>query len=66
MGDPRQAALDMVQQNKADIEATWLRYFANGGNADQIDFEACVYGLLDLDEYDARILSWAVEEISAL
>lgn len=65
MDDPRQAALDMVQQDETDIFTIWLRYFAYGGNADELDFEAGIYGLLDLDEYDALILSCAVEEISA-
>ncbi|UKA76176.1 hypothetical protein [Arthrobacter sp. FW306-07-I] len=65
MGDPRQAALDMVQRDEIDIFTIWLRYFAYGGDADELDFEAGIYGLLGLDEYDALILSWVVEELSA-
>lgn len=55
----------MVQQDRTSIENLWLRYFANGGNAGPLDFEAYIYGLLDPDEYDALILFWAVEEVSA-
>lgn len=65
MADPRQAALHMLQQNETDVFTIWLRYFANGGNADELDFEAYIYGLVDMDEYDALILSWAVEDVSA-
>lgn len=65
MDDPRQAALDLVQRDQASIDMIWLSYFANGGNADPLDFEAYIYGLLDPDEYDPLILSWAVEEVSA-
>jgi len=64
MEDPRGTALGMVQQDHVSIDCLWLRYFANGGDADPLDFEAYVYGLLELDEYDDLILSWAVEEVS--
>jgi len=54
----------MVQQDKTSIDHLWLRYFANGGNADPVDFEAYLHGLLDADEYDTLILSWALEDVS--
>lgn len=64
MNDPRQTALEMVRQDKTSIDDLWIRYFANGGNADPVDFEAYIHGLLDADEYDPAILSWAVDDIS--
>ncbi|MEE9098381.1 hypothetical protein [Pseudarthrobacter phenanthrenivorans] len=63
MEDPRETARGMVQQDHVSIDCLWLRYFANGGDADPLDFEAYIYGLLELDEYDDLILSWAVEEV---
>ena len=65
MADPRREALEMVQQDKTSIDLLWLRYFANGGNAEPLDFEAYIYGLLDPDEYDPLVLSWAIEDITA-
>jgi len=64
MEDPREKALEMVQQDQISIDSLWLRYFANGGDAGPLDFEAYVYGLLDLAGSDALILSWAVDEVS--
>ena len=64
MNDPRQTALEMVQQDKTSIDDLRIRYFANGGNADPVDFEAYIHCLLDADEYDPAILSWAVDDIS--
>jgi hypothetical protein len=64
MNDPRQTALEMVQQDKTSIADLWLRYFANGGNADPVDFEAYLHGLLDADECDMLILSWALDDVS--
>ena len=31
--NPRQVALEMVQQDEASLDKLWLRNFANGGNA---------------------------------
>ncbi|MFC8523938.1 MULTISPECIES: hypothetical protein [Micrococcaceae] len=54
----------MLQQNTASIEQLWLRYYANGGNADPLEFEAYIYGLLPHDDLDALILSWAIEDVA--
>jgi hypothetical protein len=54
----------MLQQNTASIEQLWLRYYANGGNADPLEFEAYIYGLLLPDDLDVLILSWAIEDVA--
>lgn len=65
MKDPRQATLELLQKNRTSIELLWLRYYANGGTADPLEFEAYIYGLLGPACCDAQILSWAVEDVAA-
>ena len=40
-----------------------MKYFAMGGNADCVAFEAYLYGLVDPVRNDAVILSWVVDEV---
>ena len=63
MEDPRTAVLALIQQNKASLDRIWLRYWANGGSQSPLDFDGYVHGLLDPDENDSLILSWALEEV---
>lgn len=63
MEDPWLAALALVQCRAASIEDLWMRYFAKGGDAGSVEFEAYLYGLLDPATHEALILSWVVDEV---
>lgn len=64
MEDLRFAVLALVQEKSVTIEDLWMHYFAKGGDADSLGFEAYIYGLLDLAERDALILSWVIDELA--
>ncbi len=63
MNDPRTAAQTMLLQDPDWFEDLWLRYWANGGNADKFDFEAYVHRLCELDLFDLQILIWALQDL---
>lgn len=65
MEDPRQAALDLMKQQKVSVNSLWLSYWAHGGNSLPLDFEAYLHGVLDPDEHDPIILCWVLEEVVA-
>jgi len=56
----------MLQQNDTTMDELWLKYWANGGSAGVEEFDAYLQGLQDRDDYDKKILAWAVEEVAAL
>lgn len=43
----------------------WMRYWANGGEAQQFEFEAYLHGLYELDPFDLEVLTWVLEELDA-
>jgi hypothetical protein len=54
----------MLMQDVGWIDDLWLWYSANGGNADKLDFSAYLHGLQDRDPFEAKILAWALEDLS--
>ena len=64
MEDPRFAALVLVRCHCASVEDLWVRYFAKGGDADCVEFEAYLYGLIEPRRNDALILSWVIDEVA--
>ena len=66
MKDPRFAALALVECSAVSVADLWVKYFAKGGDADSVEFEAYLYGLLDPGRHDALILSWVVDEVLGL
>jgi len=63
MEDPRFAAMELVRCSAVSVEELYVKYFAMGGNADCVAFEAYLYGLVDPVRNDAVILSWVVDEV---
>lgn len=63
MEDPRFAAWALVQCSAASVQDLWVQYFAKGGVADSVEFEAYLYGLVDPGRHNALILSWVVDEL---
>lgn len=64
MEDSRPAARMMVLQDSDCLEDLWLRYWANGGNADKFEFDAYLHGLMERDLFDQKILAWALQDLS--
>lgn len=44
----------------------WLRYWANGGSGQEWELDAFIHGLPVLEEYDLKLLGWAIEDLTAL
>lgn len=65
MEDPRQTALKLIGQNDRHLQELWMRYWANGGEAQQFEFEVYLHGMYELDRFDLKILAWALEEVTA-
>lgn len=65
MDDPRMAALKMLQRNETTVDELWLWYWANGGTAEPLVFDAYLYGLQEPDDYDDIILGWVIEVLTA-
>lgn len=53
----------MTAQDPSRLGDLWLQYWANGGNADQFEFDAYLHGLSEWDTLELIILSWAIEDL---
>lgn len=65
MNDPRQTARNLMRNNHMYPLELWMRYWANGGEAQQFEFEAYLHGLYELDPFDLEVLTWVLEELDA-
>jgi len=63
--DSRQTARLLVLEHEITLDDLWAWYWANGGNAMLWDFDAYLFGILERDPFDLRILSWAMEDLEA-
>jgi hypothetical protein len=63
--DPRLTALNFIRQDKNYLDELWLKYWAQGGSAGSVEFEAYLHGLTQRDSYDLQILRWAIDDISS-
>ncbi|MGF9649505.1 hypothetical protein AAIH32_16165 [Pseudarthrobacter oxydans] len=64
MDDPRLTALHLIERNECYPQELWVRYWANGGQAQQLEFDAYLHGMYQLSAFDLKILAWALEEIT--
>lgn len=65
MEDPRLTAQNLIELDGTYLQDLWVSYWGNGGNAQLMEFDAYLHGLIQQDEYDLRILEWAIEEVLA-
>jgi hypothetical protein len=65
MTDPRQAARGLIERNIISLEGLWLRYWGNGGSADEFDFDAHLYEIQEPPPFELDVLAWAVEDLDA-
>lgn len=63
MEDPRLTARHLIELDEGYLHDLWLKYWGNGGNAQFLEFDAFVQDLNQQDDFDLRILGWAVEEV---
>ncbi|WP_458780574.1 hypothetical protein [Arthrobacter sp. D3-16] len=65
MSDPRQTARALIDRNIISLEGLWLRYWGNGGSADEFDFDAHLYGIQEPPPFELNVLAWAMEDLDA-
>lgn len=63
MEDPRGTARSLMEQHVVTLEELWLRYWANGGGADEQELDAYVNGALVPEPFDVVIIGWALEDL---
>ena len=62
-GDRRRAALTgACRRGQLDVQQLWFRYVALGGDADPLDIEAYLLGLMPVDDSQYDILAHALNE----
>ncbi|HEV2754376.1 MAG TPA: hypothetical protein VG318_01190 [Actinomycetota bacterium] len=64
MTGPRDPAeLDEARRHLGlTLKDLWIRYFALGGNADQIELDAFFHGLSELSRLEYNVLAHAINE----
>ncbi|RKO21593.1 hypothetical protein D7Z96_16010 [Pseudarthrobacter phenanthrenivorans] len=62
--DPRTTALELIARDEHYLDDLWVRYWANGGEAKRLDFEAFLYRITEPNDFDLQILAWALEEVA--
>ncbi|WP_104046047.1 hypothetical protein [Arthrobacter sp. ZGTC412] len=55
----------MIEQVENDVYELWLQYYANGGNASQLEFESFLYGLSEPSALDLDLLELSIEGLHA-
>lgn len=65
MKDPRQTARVLIEQNIISLEGLWLRYWGNGGSADEFDFDAHLYEIQEPPPFELSVLAWAMDDLEA-
>jgi hypothetical protein len=65
MSDPRQTARVLIERDIISLEGLWLRYWGNGGSADEFDFDAHLYGIQEPPPFELNVLAWAMEGLDA-
>jgi hypothetical protein len=61
--DPRLVARALAQKDPGWVDDLWLKYWAHGGSADRIEFDAFLRGITARDPYELRILAWAIDDL---
>lgn len=62
MRDPRHAARNLLGAKAISLDLLWLRYWAQGGTAGVLEFDAYVHGALQPEHIELQLIEWALEE----
>lgn len=60
--DSRQRALQLLQEGRLELSTLWIWFVANGGGADEIDFDAALMSPDGWSPFDLKMLGWAIED----
>ncbi|KUM36435.1 MULTISPECIES: hypothetical protein [unclassified Arthrobacter] len=63
MSDPRQTARNLLEQDGFTLEQLWIKYWAEGGNANALELDAYVHEALRPHPFELTLLTWAVEDL---
>lgn len=61
MNDPRQRARDLLEQDSITLDRLWIKYWAEGGNADLLELDAYVHEALKPHPSELILLTWAMD-----
>lgn len=64
MQDPRLTAQLLIARDEQYLHELWLHYWANGGQAQLFEFEAYLYGMIQMCSSELQIVRWAIEEVN--
>jgi len=62
MRDPRHAAGNLLGTRTISLDLLWLRYWAQGGTAGVLEFDAYIHGALQPEQFELKLIDWALEE----
>lgn len=65
MNDPRQKARDLLKRDAITLERLWLRYWQQGGNISEFEFDAYIHEALSSHPFDLKLIAWAIEDLDA-
>ena len=51
-----------LRRSQLSVAELWLRYLAIGGSADELELEAYLLGLLNMDTYQHNLIAQALNE----
>lgn len=60
--DPRLLAKALLQQGELSLAELWLYYWRNGGDAEEMEFDAFINGIEVLAPLDLDVLACALDE----
>ncbi|MBT2588415.1 hypothetical protein [Arthrobacter sp. ISL-95] len=64
MNDPRQRARDLLEHDSSiTLERLWIKYWAEGGNADPLELDAYVHEALKPHPFELDLIAWAMEDL---
>lgn len=66
VGDPRRTARTLISQKETTLDELWVRYWANGGEAQPFEFEAYLHGMYELRAFEHEILALAIDDLATL
>ncbi|WP_284974897.1 hypothetical protein [Arthrobacter sp. efr-133-TYG-104] len=63
MNDLLQSVRWLLVNNDISLERLWIRYWAQGGNAAEFEYEALIYGVLVPEPVDLVILRQVLDDL---
>jgi hypothetical protein len=57
-------ALKLIEEHVITLDDLWVQYWANGGNARELELEAFLNGAHELCPFDLNVIAWALEDLN--